>query len=631
MKVTLNAKIFTLFILAGLLPLTISGVLNYRVAGKSLCDQSFQHLTSVRDIKKKQIEGYIEKIMLQTSALSGVPTVVAAMKEMKQSFHELGAEKAFELYVKNNPFPRGKKIDFLSAPDGSGYSGLHAQYHPFFKDLMAKSGFYDIFLIDSETGDIVYTAGKEPDFASRLLNGTSSATNLARLFKVVNNTVEPNFVKICDFESYAPSDSAPAAFIAAPISDGFNKIGVLALQAPIDQINIIMSERSGLGNSGETYIVGNDKFMRSDSRFSSDRTILVKKIDTEAVNNALSGTSDCKITKDYRGSDVLSAYAPLAIKGITWAIIAEVDKQEAFSAAILVKKWNFMIGIGALVFVTMLGWFVLKITGKVSSLFKTLLSDLTKSSSQIASAAGQISASSQSLAEGASEQAASIEETSSSMEEISSMAGQNADNAKEAATLATLCNASAVDGDRDMALLGAAIRDISGSSKKISDIIKVIDEISFQTNLLALNAAVEAARAGEHGRGFAVVAEEVRNLAQRCSGAAKETAQLIGDSVKKVEAGVDYTHKVEVSLRGIVVNVKKMTELVNEISHASQEQSEGVAQVGKAISQMDQVTQQNAGSAEETASASEEMSSQSKVLLSLVEKVAREVGNGDVR
>ncbi len=631
MKVTLNVKIFTLFVIAGLLPLIISGVLNYRVASKSLCEQSFQHLTSVRDIKKKQIEGYFEKIRLQVSALSGVPTIGAAMKEMKQSFHELGAEKAFELYVKNNPFPKGKKADYLTAPDGSAYSSLHAQYHPFFKDLLGKSGFYDIFLIDSETGDIVYTTGKEPDFASHLLNGTSSTTNVARLYKEVNNAVEPNFVKMSDFEPYAPSDFTPTAFVAAPISDGFNKIGVLALQVPIDQINAIMSERSGLGNSGETYIVGSDKFMRSDSRFSSTRTILVKKIDTEAVRDALSGVSDCKITKDYRGSDVLSAYAPLAVKDITWAIMAEIDKHEAFSAAILLKKWNFMIGIGALVFVTALGWFVLKITGKVSGLFKTLLSDLTKSSSQIASAANRISESSQSLAEGSSEQAASIEETSSSMEEISSMANQNADNAKEASNLASLCNASAADGDRDMALLGSAIQDISGSSKKIANIIKVIDEISFQTNLLALNAAVEAARAGEHGKGFAVVAEEVRNLSQRCSGAAKETAQLIGDSVKKVEAGVDLTHKVEGSLKGIVANVKKVTDLVHEISHASQEQSEGVAQVGKAISQMDQVTQQNAGSAEETASASEELSSQATVLLSLVEKVAREVGNGDVK
>ena len=178
-----------------------------------------------------------------------------------------------------------------------------------------------------------------------------------------------------------------------------------------------------------------------------------------------------------------------------------------------------------------------------------------------------------------------------------------------------------------MGMLNTAINEISGSSKQIANIIKVIDEIAFQTNLLALNAAVEAARAGEHGKGFAVVAEEVRNLAQRSASAAKDTAQLIEDSGKKVNVGVDLTKKVEASLKEIVKNVKKVTDLVNEIANASQEQSEGVGQVGQAISQMDQIIQQNAANAEETASASEELSAQANSLLSLVDKIAGEVGN----
>ncbi|MDO8141323.1 MAG: methyl-accepting chemotaxis protein, partial [Candidatus Brocadiales bacterium] len=380
-----------------------------------------------------------------------------------------------------------------------------------------------------------------------------------------------------------------------------------------------------------TYLVGRRKLMRSDSRFSEKRTILVNKIDTDAVRNALSNNSDCKIIKDYRGSDVLSAYAPLDIKDMKWAIVAEIDKKEAFNAAVALKKWNFIIGIAAVLFVVGLGWVVLKITGKISGLFKRLLADLTEGSTQVASAAGQISESSQSLADGASQQAASIEETSSAMEEISSMVNQNADNAKEAASLANLCNTSAEQSDNAMGMLNTAINEISGSSKQIANIIKVIDEIAFQTNLLALNAAVEAARAGEHGKGFAVVAEEVRNLAQRSASAARDTAQLIEDSVKKVDVGVDLTKKVETSLKEIVKNVKKVTDLVNEISNASQEQSEGVGQVGKAISQMDQVIQQNAANAEETAAASEELSAQAQSLLSLVDRIAGEVGNKEAQ
>src|SRR3990167_694862 len=627
MKITLNAKIITLFIIAGLVPFIITGILSYQIASKSLHEQSFNQLVSVRDIKKRQIEEYFEKIRLDISALSEDPTICSAVKEMKRAFPEIGAEKAHELYVTKNPFHKEKRLDFLSATDGSEYSSAHAMFHPYFKSLLVKRGYYDIFLIDSETGNIIYTAYKEPDFGSNLINGPYTNTNIAKLYKEVNNAAEHNFIKTIDFEPYAPSDFAPASFIAAPINDGFNKIGVLVLQIPIDQINNVMMGRSGLGETGETYLVGNDKLMRSDSRFSEKKTILVNKIEREAVKDALANKSDCKIIKDYRGSEVLSAYAPLDIKDLKWSIIAEIDKKEAFRAAISLKKWNFIIGIATVLFVVGLGWIVLKITGKISGLFKRLLADLTEGSSQVASAAEQISESSQSLADGASQQAASIEETSSAMEEISSMVNQNADNAKEAASLANLCNTSAEQSDNAMGMLNTAINEISGSSKQIAHIIKVIDEIAFQTNLLALNAAVEAARAGEHGKGFAVVAEEVRNLAQRSASAAKDTAQLIEDSGKKVDVGVDLTKKVEASLKEIVKNVKKVTDLVNEIANASQEQSEGVGQVGKSISRMDQITQQNAANAEETASASEELSAQANSLLSLVDKIAGEVGN----
>lgn len=629
MKITLNTKIITLFVIAGLLPFIITGLLNYKIASESLQNQSFNQLISVRDIKKSQIEEYFEKIRLDISALSEDPTVCNAMREMKRAFHELGAEKAHELYVAKNPFHKEKRIDFLSATDGSEYSSAHAMYHPYFKGLLEKRGYYDIFLIDSETGNIIYSAYKESDFGSNLINGHYAETNIARLYKEVNNASEHHFIKAIDFEPYAPSDFAPASFIAAPISDGFNKTGILALQIPIDQINHVMMGRAGLGETGETYLVGSDKLMRSDSRFSEKKTILVNKVDTDATKDALANKSDCIITKDYRGSDVLSAYAPLDIKNMKWAIIAEIDKKEAFSAVDSLKKWNFIIGVSAILFVVGLAWVVLKITGKISGLFKSLLSDLTEGSTQVASAAGQISESSQSLAEGAAQQAGSIEETSSAMEEISSMVNQNADNAKEAANLANHCNTSAEHSDKAMGMLNTAITDICGSSKQIASIIKVIDEIAFQTNLLALNAAVEAARAGEHGKGFAVVAEEVRNLAQRSASAARDTAQLIEDSVKKVDVGVDLTKRVETSLQDIVKNVKKVTDLVNEIANASQEQSEGVGQVGKAITQMDQVIQQNAASAEETAAASEELSAQAQKLLALVDRIAGEVGEKD--
>ncbi|MFQ5687431.1 MAG: methyl-accepting chemotaxis protein [Candidatus Scalindua sp.] len=263
-----------------------------------------------------------------------------------------------------------------------------------------------------------------------------------------------------------------------------------------------------------------------------------------------------------------------------------------------------------------LGW--LLFARPLTRFLKELASNLTEGAEQVASASEQLSASSQSLAQGSSEQASSLEETSASMEEIASMTKQNADNSKEAAQIASLCNLTADSGNRSINDMNNAMLAINQSSKKIGDIIKVIDGIAFQTNLLALNAAVEAARAGEHGKGFAVVAEEVRNLAQRSAAAAKDTTALIEDCVSKADAGTKLSEKCKEVLSGIVINVKKVNTLTSEISTASGEQTEGIEQVTKAINEMDHVTQQNAASAEETASASEEMSAQAQTLMDYI-------------
>src|SRR3972149_4075269 len=263
---------------------------------------------------------------------------------------------------------------------------------------------------------------------------------------------------------------------------------------------------------------------------------------------------------------------------------------------------------------------------KITTLFRNMVTELIYGASNVASASEQISESSQSLSEGASEQAASIQETSATMEEITSMTKQNADNAQEASKMATVCNLSVEHGNTTVVEMNSAMKNIHESSGKIADIIKIIEGIAFQTNLLALNAAVEAARAGEHGRGFAVVAEEVRNLAQRSSTASKDITTLITDSVHKATTGMELVKKTEDVFTGVVAQVKKVTDLVNEISSASDEQNNGIQQINKAIQQMDQVVQQNAANAEETAASSEELTAQAQALNDLVNKVGAEVG-----
>jgi methyl-accepting chemotaxis protein I, serine sensor receptor len=237
----------------------------------------------------------------------------------------------------------------------------------------------------------------------------------------------------------------------------------------------------------------------------------------------------------------------------------------------------------------------------------------------VGSAARQISSGNDDLSQRTQEQASALEETASSMEEMTATVKQNADNARQASQLAVGARDQADRGGNVVERTVRAMTEISDSSKRIADIIDVIDEIAFQTNLLALNAAVEAARAGEQGRGFAVVATEVRNLAQRSATAAKEIKELINVSVDKVKAGTELVDESGKSLTEIVASVKRVADIVAEISAASEEQASGIDQVNTAVTQMDTTTQQNAALVEEAAAASKAMEQQAQLL---VEKVS---------
>jgi methyl-accepting chemotaxis protein len=244
-----------------------------------------------------------------------------------------------------------------------------------------------------------------------------------------------------------------------------------------------------------------------------------------------------------------------------------------------------------------------------------VVSQVRQASDSIATGAAEIATGNADLSQRTEEQASNLQQTAASMEQLTATVKTNAETARQAAELAGAASAAAVQGGLVVGRVVDTMNDISASSKKVVDIIGVIDGIAFQTNILALNAAVEAARAGEQGRGFAVVASEVRSLAQRSAAAAKEIKGLITDSVEKVVAGSDLVGEAGQSMSEIVEQVKRVNELIGEMSAATHEQSQGINQVSDAVGQLDQVTQQNAALVEESAAAADSLSQQASRLV----------------
>jgi methyl-accepting chemotaxis protein len=498
----------------------------------------------------------------------------------------------------------------------------------FFTKYTEMYGYYDLFLI-TPAGHVFYTVCREADYDTNMVKGKYSDSGLGKL---VRKVLAKKDYALADFEPYAPSNGDPAAFIAQPVVKNGKTELIVALQLSLGAINEIMQQRAGMGQTGETYLVGSDKRMRSDSYLDPEGhsvmasfagTVRQNGCDTQASQEALNGKTDAKVIKDYNGSDVLSAYTPVKVGQTTWALLAEIDKAEAFAARNAIVT---MMSIVSVISISAIITLALIITRSIVKPVNRIIAGLREGAEQVAAASGQVSSASQSLAEGATEQAAGLEETSSSLEEMSSMTKTSADNAQQANELANNACNSANQGQKAMKNMDSAINDIQKSSDETAKIIKVIDEIAFQTNLLALNAAVEAARAGEAGKGFAVVAEEVRNLAMRSAEAAKNTSDMIQESVKNSNNGVEIAGQVAKALEEIVTGINKAGELVNEIASAAGEQAQGVDQINTSVSQMDKVTQQNAANAEESASASEELNAQAEQMNSIVQELVELVG-----
>jgi methyl-accepting chemotaxis protein len=404
-------------------------------------------------------------------------------------------------------------------------------------------------------------------------------------------------------KTFLTPEGKPFAFLAVDLSAEY-------AAKPITNIKIGKEGYGYIINKEGLVIAHPDKaktFKFDVSKFDFGKEILQKK----------NGTIEYSL----EGLDRFASYQEYP--SMRWIIASTVPKADILES---ISTMNTLFIILVIVMATFSLVAGVLFTARLVKPINRIVAGLSEGSDQVASASSQVSESSQRLAEGASEQAASLEETSSSLEEMSSMTKQNADNANQAKAMMNEAKLVVEKANAQMSLLTEAIGQITRSSEETGKIIKTIDEIAFQTNLLALNAAVEAARAGEAGAGFAVVADEVRNLALRAAEAARNTSELIEKTIKAVKTGNEMTISTQDAFQANAELSGKISQLVDEIASASDEQAHGIAQVSTAVAEMDKVTQQTAANAEESASAAEEMNAQAQQMRMFVEELAVVVG-----
>ncbi len=692
-------------------------------AGKvSLEEDARQSLIAVRDITATEITNYISNIEKQALSLSENLMVVDAMGEFALAYGKYSAnlddaelekrkqsiqgyyQQQFNVefqslnngesvaidtlvnpldkesialqydFISNNKDALGNKHLLNTPANDSEYANLHAKYHPVFRNFIDRFGYYDLFLADPETGDIIYSVFKELDYTTSLIDGPYADSGIGKAFTMANTATDKNFTGLTDFAPYLPSYNAPASFIGTPIYSGEQKIGILILQMPVDKINEVMTygakwKETGLGESGETYLVGTDFTMRSNGRFlledkesyldlmatiglsdqvintmgAKETSIGLQPVETQGTKAALDGESGFAIFPDYRNVRVLSAYKPIDVGGLRWAIMSEIDEAEAFAPAEeLRKKIMAMISIivvMALFCGPLIAW-LLAITiltpikkminavhdlangegdltqrieadnscelGELSRWLNQFVehldqtfSDLIKSAMRLVPMSEELSEGNIAITKAANEQNQQIATVRDRLHQARLSTDQVQDESELIFSESDKGAKTVQEGIRvfdetynQIHDLGVIIGDASTSidslkveSDKIVSVIDVINSIAEQTNLLALNAAIEAARAGEAGRGFAVVADEVRALASRTRESTLEVSSMVDAIQSGTESVVSTMSRGKQSTEECNIQVQEAKEKLTSIHEAMNKINQRVEGISSSVSE----------------------------------------------
>ena len=420
-SLNLTKKLISAFLVVALVPITIIIVVAINTASNSMTEQVYSRLDAVSEVKQSAVKRYFINIEKKLNVLQANPEMANMATKFIEGFNDISPSnsseslnrfykesftpkfkqlnptdtvssslleqmnpKSIELqsrYLANNPNPIGEKQKLTATEQSDSYEQAHRQYHPYLRDMTNINEFYDIFIIDPTNGNIVYSVYKEVDFATSLQTGPYAKSNLASLFQQLKDSSNPQTIAFADYKQYSPSYNAPASFIGKPIVVDGKTIAILAAQLSIEDINSIMKERDGLGESGETYLVGPEGLMRSDSYIdpinhsveSSFRNPNKGTVNTLSVIKALKNEKGQHVISDYNNEMVLSAFAPVNVFNIRWALIAEMDEQEAFESITTLSQQLIIILFITIFIVTIAAyWFARTLTKPIHALADTM-------------------------------------------------------------------------------------------------------------------------------------------------------------------------------------------------------------------------------------------------------------------
>ena len=557
-KLKISQKLPLLITGLAVLSALVTGFIAINKAEYDLFKAEENKLIALQASRVSALGNYLGSIEQDLSSLSHNEYVRQALFDYMNGWNALKIQgdpgKILQrLYITDNPNPTGSKEELDYAKDGSIYSQFHAKYHPWFRHFLRQRDYYDIFLF-APNGDLVYTVFKELDYATNVNYGEWKDTDLGEAFRAARDNPEAERQNFFDFKPYAPSHDAPASFISQPIlNDDGSFAGVLVFQMPIARINNVMQVAAGLGESGETYIVGSDHLMRSDSRFSEESTILKTKVDGGTVDQAMNGNEGVETVLDYRGIPVVSAYGPIDFKGTRWAILAEIDKAEVMQPINQMKMFALFATLGVIVCIAFIAVFASRTISRPITRMSNAMNDLANDNFDVeipgverGDEIGQMAASVQVFKENGME--------AKRLQKEQELAEIRAEEDKK-----RMMNEMANQFD---AQVGGALKSLAVAAEKLQDASVNMEKTADETQQSSNSVAAAAEETSANVSSVASATEEMTASAQEIS---KQVADVAAKASMASSSANTTSQKVD-ELNSLVENIGEVVASIRDIS-----------------------------------------------------------------